>query len=167
MSPAEVLDEDLHVSMGTPIATNCCYVGLRRACDGLRQGALILANTTRIRPCRDRVHQHTEASKLVPHTGDERTNNILRLGKLVPHTGEVPFTYIQCSEPSSFPNVLPEGLEQTIRMIDVLMPWGIAWLVEAPIWGQSPSGATTLLLMGDQVKVVQKEWSLVLAVQKE
>ena len=45
-------------------------------------------------------------------------------------------------EPSS-PNVLPEGLEQTIRMIDVLMPWGIAWLVEAPILGQSPRVSQT------------------------
>ena len=65
-------------------------------------------------------------------------STILKVSKLVLHTGEVLFTYIQCSEPSSSPNVLPEGLEQTIRMIDVLMPWGITWLTEAPILGKNP-----------------------------
>ena len=40
----------------------------------------------------------------------------------------------QCIGPFVFPNVLPEGLEDTNGCADVLMPWGIAWLREVPVY---------------------------------
>ena len=72
-------------------------------------------------PAGSYVHHHTGGDKLILHTGDEHTSTIL---EVISSSSILVKCIHICSnvlEPSS-PNVLPEGLEQTIRMIDVLVP---------------------------------------------